>query len=1318
MTRHILSANVAAVLTAALTALSHQADCLPQDTGLEVAQFSRGAAIERSPAREPRVLEHKELSEPRRGGRTTNAPFPVAPAGLDPGFHRFSQGLRPGLGPTVPTGLPDPATSKGTGGAVSAAPTAEESPQDLSRFNSLAARYREVLQRRPRRGTAFDLWYGHYLDAGKLDELVSSLKQEIDGSPEDPTVHILLGLVAERRGIENEAAAAFARAEKLAPDNYYPPLLRASLLARQLKFDEAALAIARSIERNPPRAELLDLYKQLGRLQMRQQQNEAALKTWDEIAERFPDDRSVLKELAELLAQEDQYDQAIRRWKQVAALSQDDPYGRLEAEVQIAQLNASHGKPKTAVALFDLALEQVKPGSWQARDIRSRIENTFLSSDDLSGLASYCEERLSRKPDDIDTLLQLARTLSLWGKHTEACDRYQQAIKLAPSRRDIREALIAELRRDGFFPEALAECELLRAAHPKDVEVLEMLGELHLKAASAEQKHEAQRMAIDVWKQIAAVRPDDANLAIQVAEICRRAARIPNSALGREFHGYARRDPQKQNNLPLVAAAEEYYREAVSRASDAPEYYEHLGEFLHALGRQDEAIATFSKIISPTNDTDAAWHRLAKVLAGFGYLKQAIEAGEKSLDLDSENFDFHDFQIELLVQDGRHEEALERVKRLRQLAASFQQEERALDRTVEVYAASDQVDATIERLGQLQKQGKGTLQDQWLLGLLYARNWRFAEAAESLKLAIQFAPDDLRLLRAYAGLLERSGDIGAATAQYRRLAECDSRNRVKHYGKIVQLELRQEHSKEAREAADQLVRLSVSNADSYLLLAAVAFRLGETEEGLNALRRAVQLVPRDTSVRGHLAQSLADHDRPNEAIEHYWRCFELADDLSDKLPLVSAITHLSVKTQQYDKLLDKLRQLRRRHEAPKQLTLCLVQALRVRKEHTEARRELTDLLATRPDDVDVLSQLADLSATTGDLSAAIAYQQRIVDFETSRASLGALASYYVAKGEMEEAAKVWGRIMAEMGDDSSMIAAIDRRLRRGEFQNALTLVLAGVEIAPESWRLNYRAGYIHLALSQFDAAQQAFDLFQRIADSKEIGGPAQTPAQRRQRHPWSPTAAATTQPVLQIDPSGRLVISTSSAATSPSVPELLELSAAKSSYAAINQLLALGRNRSGGGSRSSSSSRSYQRMLSTAIRLPSSLEQARTDCLLAMSFIAERQGRQESWGQSANEEGRDDPRKLRRLLLAHYAAGQLQRHPVLIDAVIAALPDDPLPHVARFYQVATSPTGDVGPKDKQRLLQSLQESFRWIADHRPSVTGSMLYYYGRQLGSA
>src|SRR5262249_9698816 len=106
------------------------------------------------------------------------------------------------------------------------AQTERESPRgEETRFDAVAQRYQQAVRNRPYRGPPFDYWYRHYLDAGKLDRLVAEVESAARAAPGDIAAQIILGLVYERKGRDDDAVRAYAAARKLAPDRYEPPAL-------------------------------------------------------------------------------------------------------------------------------------------------------------------------------------------------------------------------------------------------------------------------------------------------------------------------------------------------------------------------------------------------------------------------------------------------------------------------------------------------------------------------------------------------------------------------------------------------------------------------------------------------------------------------------------------------------------------------------------------------------------------------------------------------------------------------------------------------------------------------------------------------------------------------------------------------------------------------------------------------------------------------------------------------------------------------------------------------------------------------------------
>ena len=265
--------------------------------------------------------------------------------------------------------------------------------------------------------------------------------------------------------------------------------------------------------------------------------------------------------------------------------------------MQAAELKVRLGRSAEALKDFEAMLGKLRPDSWLHKEVRRKIEEVFLRNDDRAGLVTYYERWTKRDPEDVEALFRLGQTLAAMGRVAEAQPWYEKAIKLAPGGRDLRLALIGQLAQDQKYAEAAAQYEALDRAEPNNPDTLKDWGNLVLRDPS---RPAARRKAAAaaIWRKLLDAKPNDAVTTAQVADLLRQAE-MTDDALA-------------------------LYRKAIEQAPGNPQYREYLGEYLHRLKRPDEAMAEWSKIAEGPNRNARNLGRLAEVLAGFGYVKEAI----------------------------------------------------------------------------------------------------------------------------------------------------------------------------------------------------------------------------------------------------------------------------------------------------------------------------------------------------------------------------------------------------------------------------------------------------------------------------------------------------------------------------------------------------------------------------------------------------------------------------------------------------------------------------------------------------------------------
>ena len=237
---------------------------------------------------------------------------------------------------------------------------------------------------------------------------------------------------------------------------------------------------------------------------------------------------------------------------------------------------------------------------------------------------------------------------------------------------------------------------------------------------------------------------------------------------------------------------------------------------------------------------------------------------------------------------------------------------------------------------------------------------------------------------------------------------------------IAKIESRLGRIDAALKAGRDLLAAAPGNPDNYEFFAQLCFQLGESDEGLDALRRAVRANPNDTKIMLTLAETLAGQYQTEEAIEMYWRAFDRAGDLDAKLDVVTKLTELYLQRNQFDRLLTRLQHQDR--DEPGRAVPGRARATAARRGHLRGpgtgdlgrpgrgRFELERLLAANTRDTQLLQQLSKLAEEEGDIESAARYQKQLNELAPSDEAMTRLGQLYSRSGELEEA-------QARLGED-------------------------------------------------------------------------------------------------------------------------------------------------------------------------------------------------------------------------------------------------------------------------------------------------------------
>ena len=949
--------------------------------------------------------------------------------------------------------------------------------EDERRQQQVMERFLVLLEKTPRRGTALDRVYSYHVERGTIDAFLNGYREKTTKAPNNGNAWLLLGLFEAQRGRDAAAVEAFREAEKHLPQNPLPAYYLGQALVMVGQPDTAAEAFERAINRKPIRADLLEIFQALGKVHQRARRFDQALAVWGRLERLLPDDLRVQEQIAQALIDEGQFAEALPKLEGLAKKVKD-PHRQVQFKMDAADLKVRLGRTTEALADFETLLGRLNPDAWLYREARRRLEDIFLRNDDMAGLASYYEKWIKKTPDDLDAIARLGHFLALQGRSAEARQWLDKAVKLAPSRRELRLALVEQLVKQGQMTEAAAQYEALVEREPNNPDTLREWGRLLLKDTSRSET-ERKANATKVWQKLADAKKDDAVSIAQVADLFRQAE--------------------------MTEQAIVYYKKAIALAPESPQYREYLGEYYQTLKRPDDAIAVWSEIAAGPRRNAKTLARLSEILAGFDHLKPAVKAGAEAIVLEADDLALRIKQASFLQRDGRLADASTELDAAARLAESDDEKEEVLRLQIENYQAAGTLAGEIDRLKKALEAGNDATAPRWLrLARLWEADRRLPEAASAVKKVLAIDPKSVAAWSTAARLHESSGDLLAAADGYRKLVLLDRRSRSEYLTNIAKLEARLGRRAESIQAGRDLLASAPGNADNYQIFADLCFQLGAHEEGLETLRRSLRLNPSDAKVLRNLAEALARQLHIDESIEIYWRALAKTNEIDAKLDVISHLTELYLQRNQFDRLIGRLGREFNNTDQQRELAFCLAQAYSTAGDYGPARQELERLLASNPRDTQLLKQLSQLAETEGALDDASKYQKQLNDLAPSDEGISRLAQLYLKSGDMSEAEALWEKISAEDEDTHRVLQAVDSLLGNSKAAAALAITGRLLRSKPDDWEALYREGVALAELDRQDEAARRFqtmmalsmpdDTLSSIVKARRKGYPSSTPS--------------------------------------------------------------------------------------------------------------------------------------------------------------------------------------------------------------------------------
>ena len=1068
--------------------------------------------------------------------------------------------------------------------------------QDENNDTKVIERYKVMLKRKPREGSSFDRLYQFYLEGDGLTAMVSDYEAEAKANPKDANIQLLLGHIYKRLGNDTDALAAYQRAVELAPNDYYAYFALGQLYVALRKHEEAIPQLSKAATLSDQTMsvtpeELTTIYKALGNAYFNRDRLDDAIEAWNKISELDPQNIFARIELADLYREKELYKQAISQHEAIIEIKADDPYRMCLSLREIGKIHEETGEYKKAQDSYDKALALTARGNWLRRDLQQRIIAIYAADANWTDLITYYQDKLQKDANDTEILGLLAAAYIENEQLEEGIQTYKKGLELSPTDNSLRLSLITALRTAEKLEDAAIEYETITQQQPDNFGIYRELGKIYLELQNEEKARAVYQRMIDRD-------PTNASTFLTLAEIY----------TGHEW----------------VEDAATAYQKAISLAPENLDFIEYYGEFYLRQGNSEKAIETWNLMVEADKNTAENYDRLARLLDSKKFKEKAIEASKKAVELMPDTYRFREAYAKRLMDNGKYEEALQEYTQAVKLAPNDFFAEQMDDQRIELYKRNGTIIEKIEEVETQLTEDGITDVDKLIhlkrLAKMYIKTGNSTYALEILLKAKELQPDDININRWTANVYVKQGLRDEAIEIYKHLTTIDAKNAREYYANIANAYLKGFDFEESTEAARQVIAHSPRNPEGHQLLAQIAKQSGKYEQAIDSYKQAIRLRPEIIENRIELAAIYSLAGKYREAVAQYWRCWELSDNINDKLNFIKPLTNAYYDLGRHEELEEKLKQMAKTNTADISPVLALAQVHRTEGDLPSARFQIARALDRQQDNADLLTQLVDISIDLGDIQEALDYQERLVKVKPDPIHRQKLGELLFDVGREQEAIQTWSKVLhAKNQTLEAEVKLANLLIRHGLQEEALSaLDSAGEKISGKDAHLAlYQLGSTLISMNE---PTRAIPHFKRVlAMNKPID------------ESISNVSAKTTTPIVPQNYYG------------PPGINLYKLNLASNLQYRIQR-----------------QSYGYTTQQTWS---PSSFEEAQSGALVQLKVIMEGEGKLDELIQEFENKSQVNPKDIQNLELLAQLYGLIRdndKSEQAIEKLIAAAPNDPL----------------------------------------------------------
>ena len=521
----------------------------------------------------------------------------------------------------------------------------ERNPDDASTYLTLAeiyagnewiedavAAYQKAISLAPDNLDYIEYFGEFYFRQGNREKVVETWNRIVDADKAIAENYDRLAKLFDAKDFSTEAIAASRKAVELAPDAYgYREALAKQLMENEdyedalVEYTAAAKLAPNEFFAEQMGDQQLEIYRRQGVLVAQIEALEAEL----EAPKGTSDDAfGMHKQLAKMYLKLGNITYAIEILLKTKALQPND----VTVNRWLAEIYTRQGLRDEANAIYTHLIEV---DNANAREYYTNIARSHLKVMDFDAATDAAKQAIAHSPRNPEGHQMLAQIAKQVGNYQNAIDSLKQAIRLRSEATDIRSELAEIYKLSGNPRQALDQywrCWELSESINEKLGFVKSLSEVYYDLGRRGELEEK-------LKQMAKTDTSSIGSVVALAQIYRDEGDLPSA----RFQLARALDRTRENQDLLVQLVKVSldlgdtqdaltYQQRLVKAHPDPNHHRRLGELLFDVGREQEAIQAWTKLLHAKNQPLEAEIKLAALLIRHGLLDEALSVLDRAAE--------------------------------------------------------------------------------------------------------------------------------------------------------------------------------------------------------------------------------------------------------------------------------------------------------------------------------------------------------------------------------------------------------------------------------------------------------------------------------------------------------------------------------------------------------------------------------------------------------------------------------------------------------------------------------------------------------------